>query len=203
MHIEQKRMVSGLLYNSLDAELVKRRQNAQRLCRLYNQTTEQNTVYRRQLLTELLGTTGRAVYIEPTFRCDYGFNIHVGENFYANYDCVMLDAAEIRIGNNVMLAPRVGLYTAAHPIDAGVRNTYLEFAKPITIGDNVWIGANSSIVPGGCVGNNTVIGAGSVVTKNIPDNVVAAGVPCRVIKEITPEDARFWQAQQDDYYSAL
>lgn len=181
---EKEKMLAGEYYTASDPELVALRQNARRLTRLYNATTEEEHARRRELLAELLGAMGEGVYIEPPFRCDYGRNIIAGDNFYANFDCVILDVCKVTIGRNVKFGPRVGVYTAGHPIDAPTRNALLEFGKPITIGDNVWIGGSAVILPGVTIGANTVIGAGAVVTKDIPANVVAAGNPCRVIKNI-------------------
>ena len=130
-------------------------------------------------------------------------NISVGENFYANYGCVIIDVCKVKIGDNVMLGPNVGIYTAGHPIDAEVRNSGLEFGKPITIGDNVWIGGSSVVNPGVSIGDCVVIGSGSVVTKDIPDNVIAVGNPCRVLRPITEEDKKYWNAERDRYYAEI
>lgn len=131
-----------------------------------------------------MGKTGNNLTVESPFLCDYGYNIEVGENFYANYNCVMLDGAKITFGDNVLIAPDCGFYTAGHPIDAAQRNKGLQYDKPISVGDNVWIGGGVKVMPGVTIGNNVVIGGGSVVTKDIPDNVVAVGNPCRVIRKI-------------------
>lgn len=128
-------------------------------------------------------------------------NISVGENFYANYGCVIIDVCKVKIGDNVMFGPNVGIYTAGHPIDAEVRNSGLEFGKPITIGDNVWIGGSSVVNPGVSIGDCVVIGSGSVVTKDIPDNVIAVGNPCRVLRPITEDDKKYWRAERDRYYA--
>ena len=132
-------------------------------------------------------------YIETPVRFDYGYNTKVGHNFYANFDCIFIDDMEIRIGNNVMFGPRVALYTATHPIDKDVRSSLLEYSKPITIGDDVWVGGNTVINPGVTIGSNVVIGSGSIVTRNIPSNVIAAGNPCRVIRIIDKEDKIKWE----------
>lgn len=147
------------------------------VCALPNR--KKNTV-----IEVFLGKTGENLIIEPPFACDYGYNIEIGENFYANVNLVILDGAKVSIGANAFIAPNVGIYTAGHPLDAEQRNRGLEYARPVTIGNNVWIGAGVCILPGVTIGDNTVIGAGSVVTKDIPSNVLAVGNPCRVIKEI-------------------
>lgn len=158
------------------------------LVKMYNKTTPFN-LPRFALIIKAMGIkhTGK-IYMEPPFRCEYGKHIQVGDNFYANSGCVMLDVGKITIGNNVMFGPEVYLFTAGHPIHPESRNSSYEYGMPITIGDNVWIGGNTVLCPGVTVGSGTVIGAGSVVTKNIPDGVIAAGNPCRVIREITDED---------------
>ncbi|MCA1921673.1 DapH/DapD/GlmU-related protein, partial [Buttiauxella noackiae] len=138
---------------------------------------------RSELLEQLLGQSLDA-YIEPSFRCDYGYNIFLGKNFYANFDCVILDVCPVHIGENCMLAPGVHIYTATHPLDAVTRNSGVEFGKPVTIGNNVWIGGRAVINPGVTIGDNVVIGAGSVVTKDIPANSVVAGNPARLIKMV-------------------
>ena len=136
------------------------------------------------MLKQLLGSTGDNIHIESTFNCDYGFNIHVGENFYANFDCVILDVAEVRIGNSCMIAPQVGIYTATHPLDPVERNSGLELAKPITIGNSCWIGGQAVINPGVTLGDNVVVASGAIVTKSFGSNVVIGGNPAKVIKKI-------------------
>lgn len=200
---EKDRMLAGKLYVASDEELVAARRRARRLTRLYNATTEEERSPRAELLSELFAGVGREAHVEPSFRCDYGSNITVGEMFYANYDCIILDICRVTIGDYVMLAPRVCIYTAGHPLDAAIRNEMLEFGKPVTIGNNVWIGGNAVITPGVTIGDNAVIGAGSVVTKDIPANVVAFGNPCRVFREITDEDKRYWERLKAEYYDSL
>ncbi|WP_046174876.1 maltose acetyltransferase domain-containing protein [Domibacillus indicus] len=184
MKTEKEKMLNGDYYNASDPVLVSDRENARRLTRLYNQTIEIEDATRRKILKELLGSTGSNFYVEPTFRCDYGYNIHVGENFYANFDCVILDICEVRIGDNCLLAPGVHIYTAAHPLDTAARISGIEYGKPITIGNNVWIGGRAIVNQGITIGDNVVVASGAVVTKNVPSNVVVGGNPAKVIKQI-------------------
>jgi maltose O-acetyltransferase len=181
---EKEKMMAGEMYDPADPILVEERINARRLTRLYNQTLETDDNTRSVLLKELFGSTKDRLYIEPNFRCDYGYNIHVGENFYANFDCVFLDVCEIRIGENCFIAPGVHIYTATHPIHPTERISGKEFGKPVNIGDHVWIGGRAVINPGVTIGNNVVIASGAVVTKDVPDNVVVGGNPAKVIKQI-------------------
>ncbi|WP_127534035.1 maltose O-acetyltransferase [Paenibacillus kobensis] len=183
---EKQKMLNGELYLASDPVLLQDRINARRLTRLYNETLETDHERRKELLQQLFGQTGESIYIEPTFRCDYGYNIHVGNNFYANFDCVMLDVCEIQIGDNCFLAPGVHIYTATHPLNAQERISGAEYGIPVSIGDNVWIGGRAVINPGVTIGDNVVIGSGAVVTKDVPDNVVVGGNPARVIKTIAP-----------------
>ncbi len=186
---EREKMIAGMMYNAEDAELLEGRMRARLLCRKFNDLMPDEEEERVKALKELLGKTGERIWIEQPFLCDYGCNIEVGERFYANYNLVILDCAKVTIGDNAFIAPNVGIYTAAHPIVAEQRNIHgFEFAAPVTIGNNVWIGGGVQICPGVTIGDNTVIGAGSVVTKDIPANVVAAGNPCRVLREITLDD---------------
>lgn len=196
---ERERMLSGQLYRCQGEELLGIMARARRLTGQINETRFEQVELRVQLLKQLLGHTGDHVYVEPSFRCDYGVNISVGDHFFANYDCIIVDVCPVTIGRNVFFGPRVCVYTATHPIDAQVRASGLEYGKPVTIGDDVWIGGNAVINPGVTIGSNVVIGSGSVVTKSIPDGVIAAGNPCRVIRPITEEDARYWRAQMEAY----
>ena len=184
MKTEKQKMLEGQPYNAGDAKLVKERMHARRLTRMYNQTIETEDEKRTEILTELFGSIGANSYIEPTFRCDYGFNIHVGANFYANFDCVFLDVCEISIGDNCFIAPGVHIYTATHPLNAQERISGVESGIPVKIGHNVWIGGRAVINPGVNIGNNVVVASGSVVTKDVPDNVVVGGNPAKVIKRI-------------------
>ena len=170
MKTEKEKMLAGEPYLASDAELVNERLAAKELIFDLNTLRPAKIEERNALLQKLLGKTAGNFYVEPPFRCDYGYNTEVGENFYANYNLVILDCARVKIGSNVFIAPNVGIYTAGHPIHADLRNQELEFALPIEIGDNVWIGGNVVINPGVTIGSNAVIGSGSVVTKDIPEN---------------------------------
>ena len=176
---EKEKMFAGELYYASDEELTKEHNIAQRILWKFNNSPEEN---RSEILKELFGSTGENFCIKPNFRCDYGYNIYVGENFFANYDCVILDVCKVAIGDNCMLAPRVCIYTATHPLDAQTRISGLEYGKPVVIGNNAWIGGSSVILPGVTIGNNVVVAAGSVVVKDVPDNVVVAGNPAKIIK---------------------
>jgi len=184
MTSEKEKMLKGELYNAADPELLKDRLNARRLTRLYNETLETDENKRIELLLELFGSTEKNLYIEPTFRCDYGYNIHVGENFYANFDCVFLDVCDIRIGDNCFIAPGVHIYSSTHPLNPTERISGVEYGKPVNIGHNVWIGGKAVINPGVNIGNNVVIASGSVVVNDVPDNVVVGGNPAKIIKHI-------------------
>ena len=181
---EKEKMIKGELYIASDEVLVNERLNARRLTRVFNNTLEDEIEKRTEILRELLGEVGKNIYIEPTFKCDYGYNIKVGDNFYANFDCVMLDVCPITIGSNVFLAPGVHIYTATHPLNPEERNSGAEFGKAVKIGDSVWLGGRSVICPGVTIGNNVVVAAGAVVTKDVPDNVVVGGNPAKIIKNI-------------------
>lgn len=181
---EKEKMLAGVLYDASDPELVTERLRARQLVRAFNDTNPAHLEARDGLLHELLGGRGEQCNIEPTFRCDYGWNIHLGENFYANFDLVILDVCEVHIGRNCLIAPRVQILAATHPIDPDVRRSGLESGAPITIGDDVWIGAGAIIHPGVTIGDGAVIGAGAVVTKDVPARSVVAGVPAKVIRQI-------------------
>ncbi|MHC5247460.1 sugar O-acetyltransferase [Enterococcus sp. LJL90] len=199
MENQFERMIAGELYLARDSELSAKFTRCQKLLDEYNRLTYEQKERRTEIRRELLGTSGEHVTLVAPFHCDYGENISIGENFYANYDCIMLDVAPIEIGDNVMFGPRVGLYSAGHPIDAAVRNTGLEFGNKIKIGDNVWIGGNTVVNPGVTIGNNVVIGSGSVVTKDIPADVIALGNPCRVLRPISSAESLAWQERQAAY----
>lgn len=181
---EKEKMLAGELYDSSEKTLAKERTYAKTLCEELNRTPVAEGAKRKEIIRKLLGKTGGSVHIESNVWFDYGYNTEVGENFYCNHDCVFLDCNKIKFGDNVFIAPQCGFYTAGHPLDAKTRNSFLEFAKPITVGNDVWIGGGVKILPGVTIGDNCVIGGGSVVVKDIPSNSVAVGNPARVIKEI-------------------
>ncbi len=185
MKTEKEKAHNGELYDAnYDAELIAERDACKALYFEYNALHPNRKEERYNLMRKLLGKTKDNFLIEQPFYCDYGYNIEIGENFYANVNCVILDGAKVTFGDNVFIAPSCGFYTAGHPLDVAQRNKGLEYARPITIGNNVWIGAQCAILPGITIGDNTVIGAGSVVTHDIPSGVVAAGNPCRVLRNV-------------------
>ncbi len=199
----KERMLAGLPYRAwLDGLDQERLENKKKIY-AYNNLRPEDHEGRDALIKEIFGKTGQKIFVEAPFRCDYGYNIEVGENFYANYNLVILDVGKVKIGDNAQIAPNVAIYTAGHPIHPDSRNSGYEYGIPITIGDNVWIGGNTCILPGVTIGSNVVIGAGSVVTKDLPDNVIAAGNPCRVIREITEADRDYYYKDRkfdvDDY----
>ena len=180
---ELEKMLAGELYNALDAELVERRIRARELCYQLNATRETEQDQRRPILQELFGAGGDSVWMQPPFFCDYGSNILLGQRVFFNFNCVVLDVCQVKIGDYTMFGPAVQIYTATHPLEAELRRTQ-EFAKPIEIGADVWVGGGAIICPGVRIGERTVIGAGSVVTRDVPSGVLAAGNPCRVIREL-------------------
>ena len=179
---------SGAMYDDLTPELIEARRAAVHAADRYNATFGLPSTQREAALRELLGGVGAAVHFEPVFRCEFGINIVIGDNFYANFDCVMLDGGGIEIGNDVLFGPRVGIYTSNHAMHPEERAAGACFARRVKIGNRVWVGAGVHITPGVEIGDGAVIGAGSVVTRNIPSNAVAAGVPCRTIRSITDAD---------------
>lgn len=189
MESEKEKAKAGKLYDAnFDEELLKDRDLCKAACYEYNRLPPARKAERAAILRRLLGKTGKEFLIEQPFFCDYGYNIEIGENFFMNVNGVILDGAKVTFGDDVFIAPNCGFYTAGHPLDAGQRKQGLEYAYPITIGNGVWIGAHVCVMPGVTIGDNTVIGGGSVVTKDIPANVVAVGNPCRVIRAITEAD---------------
>ena len=200
---QKERMLAGLPYKAwLDGLTEEREENKKRIYR-YNNTQPEQGEELGALIREIIGKCGKNIFIEPPFRCDYGSNIEVGENFFANYNLTILDVGKVTIGKNAQIAPNVSIFTAGHPVHPDSRNSGYEYGISVTIGDNVWLGGNTVINPGVTIGNNVVIGAGSVVTKDIPDNVIAVGNPCRVLRAITEEDRKYYfkdrEFDVDDY----
>ena len=193
---QRERMLSGLPYKAWLDGLEDERLLCKKKIYQFNLLPPDRRERIPELLRDLLGKAGKDIWIEPPFHCDYGWNIEVGENFFANYNLTILDVGKVTIGDNAQIAPNVSIYTAGHPIHPDSRNSGYEYGIPISIGNNVWIGGNTVILPGVTIGDNVVIGAGSVVTKNIPANMIAAGNPCRVIREIVEEDRQYYYRQQ-------
>lgn len=186
---EKEKLALGVLYDPYHCEeLFKEREICKTLCQKYNQLPYGDYEGRKEILRRIIGKFAGDFIIEPPFICDYGYNISVGKNFYANHNLVILDATKVEIGDNVFIAPDCGIYAAGHPLDAEDRNTGLEYAFPVKIGNNVWIGGHVCIMPGVTIGDNAVIAGGSVVVKDIPSGTLAGGNPCRVIRKITAED---------------
>ncbi|MEU6424618.1 sugar O-acetyltransferase [Microbispora sp. NPDC046973] len=195
MSLEAQRahILTGRMYNDLTDELVAARRRAVLLTNAYNDSFGAPQAHREALLRDLLGHVGPGAHFEPTFRCEFGYNISVGADFYANFDAVMLDGARITIGDNVLLGPRVSIYTSNHAIDPDERAAGGCYAKPVTIGDSVWIGGGVTINPGVTIGDGAIVGSGAVVTRDVPARVIAAGNPARILREITEQDATGWR----------
>lgn len=196
-YFQEKQMVSGQIYDAYDENLSKKRMHVRMLAYKYNKTSPKQGKLRAKILKEIFKSTGRDIYMEPTINFDYGCNTSVGDYFFANYNCVILDVAPVTVGNGVMFGPNVTIAPPLHPLVARERiirqdddgNLHdIEYAKPIVIGNNVWIASNSVVCGGVTIGDNSVIGAGSVVTRDIPADVIAVGNPCKVLREITDED---------------
>jgi maltose O-acetyltransferase len=187
MPTEREKMLAGELYDPLDPHLVARRMRARELCRVLNASSEGDEDGRRSILRSLFNAGGESVWMQPPFYCDYGENIELGERVFFNFNCVVLDVCRVTIGDFTLFGPAVQIYTPLHPFDAGARRKE-EYGKPVTIGADVWVGGGAIILPGVTIGDKAVIGAGSVVTRNIPPSVFAAGNPCRVIREIDPAE---------------
>lgn len=185
---EKDKMLSGQIYKTWDPELAADRDSAKQLCFRLNNTCPTERDNRQQIIAQLMKVQQTDAHIESPFNCDFGYNIRVGHSFYANHGCVILDCAKVTIGNSVLLAPGVTIATASHPLSATKRAAGEEFALPITIGNNVWLGANSTVCPGVTIGDNVVVGAGSVVAKDLPANTLCVGVPAKVIRTLTDEE---------------
>lgn len=183
---ERERMVAGDAYDPADPDLIALRLKARQATHAFNATLPEERERRKAILRELFGTVAGEINVEPSFHCDYGCNIHVGENFYANFDCVVLDVAPVRVGRNCLIGPQVGIYTATHPLDAVERAAGLEAAKPVVIGDDCWIGGNATINPGVSLGDRVVVASGSVVTRSFPSDVVIGGNPARILRRLDP-----------------
>lgn len=187
MKTEKEKMLAGELYNAADPQLRSERRIARLHIKNYNESTDEQILLRKEILRDLIGGYSKGLYIEPPFYCDYGRNIFVGENVYFNFNCVVLDITQVTIGNNTMFGPNVQIYTATHPMDSKARSEGLEFGKSISVGSDVWVGGGVIICPGVTIGDRCVIGAGSVVTRDIPSDTFAAGNPCKVIKKLHKE----------------
>lgn len=183
---QRARMLAGEPYDPYDAELLALRERARDLCRALNATGDSEREERRRILVELLGSGGDTVNLQPPFHCDYGTQIELGENVFFNFDCIVLDVCRVRIGSHAQFGPAVQIYTPLHPFDAAERRR-TEYGKPVDIGDDVWVGGGAIILPGVRIGSRAVIGAGSVVTRDVPQHVFAAGNPCRVIRSVKGE----------------
>lgn len=188
MTTEKQKMLAGELYLASDPELVSERLYARQLIKSFNETSPDATMLRENILKKLVGKVGKNFWIEPPFFCDYGYNISVGDDVFFNFNCVVLDVTPVTLGSRVLVGPNVQFYAATHPMDAKTRGALLESGKPITIGDDVWIGGGAIICPGVTIGSRSVIGAGSVVTKDIPEDVFAAGNPCKIIRSLKNSD---------------
>ena len=184
--IEWDKMLAGKIYNAAHPEFYRRLEATKIKLWEFNNLRPDQTEKQSEILNTLFGHHGKNIRINQPFRCDFGCNIFIGNNFFANFNLTILDEGRVTIGDNVFIGPNVNIFTACHPLEPEERNTGVEWAEPVTIGNNVWIGGGATIIPGVSIGNNTVIGAGAVVTRSIPDNSVAAGNPARIIKQLTP-----------------
>jgi len=181
---QKEKMLAGQLYMAADPELSAAHLRAQAILAMFNATSADADDERRALLTDLFESIGEGTVLKPTLRCDYGFNISIGDRTFINYDCLLLDCNRITIGDEVQIAPGVHIYTATHPVEANARRSGIEYALPVSIEDGVWLGGRAVVCPGVTIGANTVVGAGSVVTRDLPANVVAVGNPCRIMRQL-------------------
>lgn len=194
---QKERMLAELPYKAWMDGLSEERTTCKQKIYEFNQLPPNEDEKKPEMLKSLLGKTGENIWIEAPFHCDYGWNIEVGDNFFANYNLTILEVGKVSIGENAQIAPNVSIYTAGHPIHPDSRNTGYEYGIPVTVGNNVWIGGNVVILPGVTIGDNVVVGAGSVVSKDIPDNMIAVGNPCKVIREITDEDRKYYYKDRE------
>lgn len=185
---EWEKLQSGKIYNDFDDDLFNRRVVAKKLFRQYNKTEDEETEKRYEIMKNLFQSVGKDVWLEPDFRCEFGKNIVIEDNVYINFGCVILDCAKVQIGANTLIGPNVGIYPVNHSLDAEERINGGCYGKPVTIGKNVWLGGDVKVLAGVTIGDNTVIGTGSIVTKDIPSGVVAVGNPCKVVRKITDKD---------------
>lgn len=192
---EKEKMLKGFPYQAWEKQLQEDREHAKDTMFAFNNLAPSKHKERKEILMRLLDTKGD-FHIESPFQCDYGYNIHIGENFYANHNCIILDGAPVTIGDHVFFAPNVSIYTAGHPLHYELRNQGIEYARAVTIKNNVWVGGNVVINPGVTIGNNVVIASGSIVTKDIPDNVLVAGNPARILREISEQDHDYFYKDQ-------
>ena len=185
---EWEKMQQGIIYNDFDEDLFKRRIETKKLFRIYNKTDDEEVNLRNDIMEKLFKKVGKNVWIEPDFRCEFGKNITIEDDVYINFGCIILDCAEVIIGSHTLIGPNVGLYPVNHSVDAEERINGGCIGKPINIGKNVWLGGDVKVLAGVSIGDNTIIGTGSIVTHDIPSNVIAVGNPCKVIREITDKD---------------
>lgn len=181
MQTEKEKFLAGEPYYIMDSQLAADETNARRLCKQINELDDQQVLEKDSLIRKLFGSVGKSPYVQPNFRCDFGYNIHVGDNFLCNYDCVILDIAPVTIGNHCFMGPKAQIYAADHPLDPVLRGNFIGTGQPVTIGDNVWLGASSVVLPGVTLGDNVVVGANSTVTESFGDDVIIVGSPARVV----------------------
>lgn len=186
MTTEKEKFLNGDSYYIMDPELAKDETYARRLCKQLNELDDEKNLEKDTIIRKLFGSVGKMPYVQPNFRCDFGYNIHVGDNFLCNYDCVILDIAPVNIGDHCFMAPKAQIYSADHPLDAKLRGQYIGTSNPVSIGNNVWLGANSVVLPGVTIGNNVVVGANSTVTSSVGNDVIVAGSPAKVIGKNRP-----------------
>ena len=196
---EEEKIFAGKLFDARKKELRDIKHKAHTLCQKFN-TIDEYDEDRLSIIKEFIGNIGEKYYFQGPIQFNYGSHTFIGENFFSNFNLTVMDDARIYIGDNVMFGPRVSVFTAGHPIDADVRITGLEFGKEIKIGNNVWIGGNTVITPGVKIGDNVIIGAASVVTKDIEDNVIAVGKPCKILRKITEKDKIYWNKKKEEYF---